>query len=176
MLNATNVTTSSTSCTSDSHLATVPTLDAKRTRSPSRPLSDNTTTTGETVTPKNFHSRTFRASRPPHHAQPISPHLINDSGIGVNEPLIAYDPHIPTLSVPDSASLVPPTSLKEKRRSKPLFGLPVAPWSRPTTPRDEEISAISYRSQSRQSKVSKFENWFKLGTSNSAFTRGLSGH
>ncbi|KAH9986324.1 hypothetical protein BJV74DRAFT_951929 [Russula compacta] len=165
VLNATNITTSSTSCTSDSHFATVPTLgpSVSRPRSPSRPLSDNTTTTGETVTPKNFHSRTFRASRPPHHAQSISPHLINDSGIGVNEPLIAYDPLIPTPSVPDSASLVPPTSLKEKRRSKPLFGLPVAPWSRPTTPRDEEISAIPYPPQSRQSKVSKFENWFKLG-------------
>jgi hypothetical protein len=66
-----------------------------RPRSPSRPLSDNTITTGDTVTPKKFHSRTSRASRARHQARQISPHLINDSGIGVNEPLIAYDLRVP---------------------------------------------------------------------------------
>jgi hypothetical protein len=171
-MNTTTITTPSTSGISDSHLAIVPALgpSTSRPRSPPRPLSDNTTTTSETVTPKKLHSRTSRASRSPHHAQPLSPHMINDSGIGVNEPLITYDLHMPpTIAAAVDAATVRPTSTKEKRRSKPLFGLPVAPWSRPTTPKDEEISAPPLprqSSRSRQSRVSKIENWFKIGASN----------
>jgi len=165
-MNATTITTSSTSATSDSHLPTVP-PSTSRPRSPPRPLSDNTTTTGETVTPKKLHSRASRASRSPHHARPLSPHLINDSGIGVNEPLITYDPHMPPpiVAAADAATVRPP-SPREKRRSKPLFGLAVAPWSRPTTPKDEEIPALPQSARGRQSRVSKIENWFKIGASN----------
>ena len=53
----------------------------------------------------------------------IPAYLINDSDIGVNEPLIAYDPRMPPPPIPASALLAQPTSTKEKRRSKPLFGL-----------------------------------------------------
>jgi hypothetical protein len=167
-LNATSVTFTSTSGTSDSHYPTSPTSipSTSRTRSPPRPLSDNTTTTGDTMTPKKFHSRTHRASRVPHHVRPISPHLINDSGIGVNDPLITYDPRMPPPPVPISALLPQPTSAKEKRRSKPLFGLPTVPWSRP---KDEQVSAPSSPPQSprsRASGVSKIENWLKIGALN----------
>jgi hypothetical protein len=151
--------------TSDSHYATSPT-STSHPRSPSRPLSDNTITTGDTVTPKKFHSRTSRASRAHHHARPISPHLINDSGIGVNEPLIAYDPRMPPPPVPASALLAQPTSTKEKRRSKPLFGLPMAPWSRSTRPKNEQVSTLPSPPQSppsRPSGVSKIENLFRIG-------------
>jgi hypothetical protein len=56
------------------HNATSPTsASTSRPRSPSRPLSDNTITTGDTVTPKKLHPRTSRASRAHHHARPISP-------------------------------------------------------------------------------------------------------
>jgi hypothetical protein len=165
LLNATTVTFTSISGTSDSHYVTSPT-STSRPRPPSRPLSDNTITTGDTVTPKTFHSRTSRASRAHHHARPISPHLINDSGIGVNEPLIAYDPRMPPPPVPASALLAQPTSTKEKRRSKPLFGLPIAPWSRSTRPKDEQVSALPSPPQSpssRPSGVSKIENLFRIG-------------
>ncbi|KAI9452587.1 hypothetical protein F5148DRAFT_1235691 [Russula earlei] len=164
LMNATTTTTASTSGTSDSHLAAIP---ASRHRSPTRPLSDNTTTTGETVTPKNLHSRASRASRVPHHAQSLSPHLINDSGIGVNDPLITYDPRMPPPLVAASAS-ARSTSAKDKRRSKQLFGLPVAPWSRPTTPKDEDTSVPPHAPPGRPSKVSKIENWFKIGLASSA--------
>jgi hypothetical protein len=168
LLNATTVTFTSTSCTSDSHYPTSPTSipSTSRTRSPPRPLSDNTTTTGDTVTPKKFHSRTHRASRAPHHARPISPHLINDSGIGVNDPLIAYDFRIPPPPVPISALLAQPTSTKEKRRSKPLFGLPLAPWSRPTIPKDEQVSTLSSPPQSPRSRPSGVSTWFRIGALN----------
>ena len=134
LLSTTTVTSASISGTSDSYYATSPT-STSRPRSPSHPLSDNTITTGDTVTPKKSHSRTSRASRAHHHARPTSPHLINDSGIrvGVNERLIAYGPRTPASPVPASALLAQPTSTKEKRRSKPFFGLPMAPWSRSTT-------------------------------------------
>ena len=141
LINATTVTFTSMSGTSDSHYATSP-MSTSLPRSPSRPLSDNTITTGDTMTPKKFQSRTSRASRAHHHARPISPHLINDSGIGVNEPLIAYDPRMPPPPVPASALLAQPTSTKEKRRSKPLFGLPMAPWSRSTRPKNEQVSTL----------------------------------
>ncbi|KAH9984115.1 hypothetical protein BJV77DRAFT_1072371 [Russula vinacea] len=165
LLNATTATFTSTSGTSDSHYPTSPTSIPSTSR-PSRPLSDNTITTGDTITPKKLHSRTPRASRAPRHTRPISPHLINDSGIGVNEPLIAYDPRMPPPPVPASALVAQPTSTKEKRRSKPLFGLPMAPWSRPTIPKSEEVSALSSPPQSprsRASGVSKIENWFRIG-------------
>jgi hypothetical protein len=99
LLSATTVTITSISGTSDSHYATSST-STSRPRSPSRPLSDNTITTGDTVTPTKFHLRKSSASRAHHHARPISLHLINDSGIGVNEPLIAYDPRMPPPPVP----------------------------------------------------------------------------
>jgi len=168
LLNATTVTFTSTSGTSDSHYPTSP-MSTSRPRSPSRPLSDNTMTTGDTVTPKKLHSRTLRASRAHHHARPISPHLINDSGIGVNEPRITYDPRMPPPPVAAPALLVQPSSTKEKRRSKPLFGLPMAPWPRPTGPKNEQVSALPSPPQtprSRPSGVSKIENWFKIGASN----------
>jgi hypothetical protein len=167
-MSATTATFTSTSGTSESHYATSPTSIPSTLR-PSRPLSDNTITTGDTITPKKLHSRTPRASRAPRHARPISPHLINDSGIGVNEPLIAYDPRMPPPPVPASALLAQPTSTKEKRRSKPLFGLPMAPWSRPTIPKSEEVSVLSSPPQSprsRHSGVSKIENWFRIGAPN----------
>ena len=172
LLNATTATFTSTSGTSDSHYPTSPTSipSTLHPRSTPRPLSDNTITAGDTVTPKKLHSRTLRASRAPHHARPISPHLINDSGIGVNEPLIAYDPRMPPPPAPASALLAQPTPAKEKRRSKPLFGLPMAPWSRPTIPKEEGVvPAISSPPQSprgRSSGVSKIENWFRIGTLN----------
>ena len=174
-LNATTVTFTSTSGTSESHYVTSPT-STSRPRSPSRPLSDNTITTGDTVTPKKFHSRTSRASRAHYHARPISPHLINDSGIGVNEPLIAYDPRMPPPPVPTSALLAQPTSTKEKRRSKPLFGLPMAPWSRSTRPKDEDVSKLPSPPQSpssRPSGVSKIESWFRIGALNFDLTSGI---
>ncbi|KAH9169504.1 hypothetical protein EDB89DRAFT_2072905 [Lactarius sanguifluus] len=152
--NATTATATSPSVTSDSHLSTVPpTL---------RPLSNNTTTTGETVTPKNMHTLTSR-----HNVQAI---LINDSGIGVDEPLITYDPRMPPPPppppVPGPATTSQRTPTKEKRRSKPLFGLPAAPWSRPTTPKNEQVPLPSppQSPRNRPSKVSKIENWFKHGT------------
>ena len=153
--------------TSDSHYVTSPT-SMSRPRSPSRPLSDNTITTGDTVTPRKWQSRTSRASRAHHHARPISPHLINDSGIGVNEPLIAYDPRMPPPPVPASALLAQPTSPKGKRRSKQLFGLPIAPWSRSTRPKNEEVSALPPPPQSPPSRPSgvsktKIENLFRIG-------------
>jgi hypothetical protein len=176
LLNATTVTFTSTSGTSDSHYPTSPTsnLSTAHPRSPSRPLSDNTITTGDTVTPKKMHSRTSRASRAPHHVRPISPHLINDSGIGVNEPLIAYDPRMPPPPVPAFAPLAQATSTKEKRRSKPLFGLPAAPWSRPIRPKNEQVSALPsppHSPRSRPSGVSKIENWFRIGALNFGLTR-----
>ncbi|KAH9053315.1 hypothetical protein EDB87DRAFT_1709172 [Lactarius vividus] len=149
--NATTATATSTSVTSDSHLSTVPpTL---------RPLSNNTTTTGETVTPKNMHTLTSR-----HNVQAI---LINDSGIGVDEPLITYDPRMPPPPMPGPAPTSQRTPTKEKRRSKPLFGLPAAPWSRPTTPKNEQVPLPSppQNPRNRPSKVSKIENWFKHGPS-----------
>ncbi|KAI9457981.1 hypothetical protein BJY52DRAFT_1270736 [Lactarius psammicola] len=156
--NATTATTTSTSITSDSHLSTIPPT--------SRPLSNNTTTTGETVTPKNMHSLTSRAGRLHHNVQAIPAHLINDSGIGVDEHLISYDPRMPPPPVPGPATTSQPTPTKEKRRSKPLFGLPAAPWSRPTTPKNEQVPLPSppQSPRNRPSKVSKIENWFKLGT------------
>ena len=139
-------------------MSTVPLTNplTSRPRSPSRPLSNNTTTTGETVTPKNMHTLTSRNGRP--HAVPV--HSINDSGIGVD----TYDPRMPPPPVP---MVTQPTPTKEKRRSKPLFGLPPAPWSRPTTPKDEQVPLPSppQTPRNRPSKVSKIENWFKLGSS-----------
>ena len=175
LLNATTVTFASISGTSDSHYATSPT-STSRPRSPSRPLSDNTITTGDTVTPKKFHSRTSRASRAHHHARPISPHLINDSGIGVNEPLIAYDPRMPPPPVSASALLAQPTSTKEKRRSKPHFGLPMAPWSRSTRPNNEQVYIPPSSPQnppSRPSRISKVENLFRIGALSFDFTSGF---
>ncbi|KAI0249951.1 hypothetical protein BJV78DRAFT_1223057 [Lactifluus subvellereus] len=170
--NAATITIASTSGTSDSHCASLPTSDpsTSRLRSPPRPLSGNTTTTGDTVTPRTVHSRAARAGRPPHPAQPI-PHLINDSGIGVDEALIRYDPRMPPPPVPTSTSGTQPTQTKEKRRSKPFFGLPAAPWSHPTIPKDEERPALpppSHGHPNRPSKVSKIESWFKFGTPPSA--------
>ena len=126
-------------------LATSP-MSTSRPHSPTRPLSDNTITTGDTVTPKKSHSHTSRASRVHHHAWLISLHSINDSGVGVNEPLIPYGPRMPPPPVAASALLAQPTSTKEKRRSKPLFGLRMAPWSRWTTttrPKNEQVSTPS---------------------------------
>lgn len=168
--NATTITTTSTSGTSDSHCASLPTSDlsTSRIRSPPRPPSGNTTTTGDTVTPRNIHSRASRAGRPPRPAQLIPHHLINDSGIGVDEPLITYDPRMPPPPVPAPASAAQPTQTKEKRRSKQLFGLPAPPWSRPTTPKVEEHPALPPPLHSppiRPSKVSKIESWFKFGAS-----------
>jgi len=167
LLDATTVTFTSISGTSASHYPISPTsTSTSRPRSPSRPLSDSTITTGDTVTPRKLHSRTYRASRAHRHAQPISPHLINDSGIGVNEPLIAYDPRMPPPPVPAPALPAQPTSTKEKRRSKPLFGLSMAPWSRSTRPKDEQVSTLPSPPQSppsRPSGVSKIENLFRIG-------------
>ena len=118
------------------------------------------------MTPKRLHSRTLRASRAPGHARPLSPHLINDSGIGVNEPLIAYDPRMPPPPVPAPALVAQPTPVKEKRRSKALFGLPIVPWSRPTIPKDEEAAVLSSPPQSPRGRTSKIENWFRIGTLN----------
>ncbi|KAH9971331.1 hypothetical protein BGW80DRAFT_453828 [Lactifluus volemus] len=135
-------------------------------RPPSRPLSGNTTTTGDTVTPKNIRSRASRAARPSGPAQPIL-HQINDVGIVVDESLIAYDPRMPPPAVPLSTSGLHPTQTKEKRRSKPLFGLPAAPWSRPTTPKNDERPALpptSHGSHNRPSKPSKIDSWFKFGS------------
>ncbi|KAN0137331.1 hypothetical protein V8E53_004776 [Lactarius tabidus] len=145
-----NATTTSTSVTSDSHMSAPNPLT-------SRPLSNNTSTTGETVTPKNIHALTGRA---------IPVHAINDSGIGVDK----YHPLMPPPPVPGPSTVSQPTSSKEKRRSKQLFGLAAAHWSRPTTPKDEQVPLPSppQTPRSRPSKVSKIENWFKLGTSSSA--------
>ena len=154
-----------TTNTSDSHLSTLPPPNTltSRPRSPSRPLSNNTTTTGETVTPKNMRSLTPRAGRPHRKVQAIP---INDSGIGVDEPLITYDPRMPPPPVPCSAPISQPTPIKEKRRSKPLFGLPAAPWARPTTPKDEHVPLPSPQTpRNRSFRVSRIENWFKLGPS-----------
>ncbi len=133
----------------------------------SRPLSNNTTTTGETVTPKNMHSLTSRAGRLHHNVQAIPAHLINDSGIGVDEQLITYDPRMPPPPVPSPPTTSQPTPTKEKRRSKPLFGLSAAPWSRPTTPKNEQVPLPSppQSPRNRPSKVSRIENWFKHGPS-----------
>jgi hypothetical protein len=125
------------------------------------------------VTPSNVHSRTTRANRS-HRAQSKSQHLINDSGINIKESLIAYDPRMPPPPVPAADSSAQPTSNKEKRRSKPLFGLAVPPWSRPTSPRNEDIPAFSLPPQSppsRPSKVSKIESWFKIGALNLILAR-----
>jgi hypothetical protein len=150
-----NATTTSTSVTSDSHISAVPPPNSLT----SRPLSNTTTTTGATVTPKNMHKLTSRTGRPHHNG-----HSINDSGIGVDEPLISYDPRMPPPPMP---TVTQPTPTKEKRRSKPLFGLPAVPWSRPTTPKDEQVPLPSppQTPRSRPSKVSKIENWFKIGSS-----------
>lgn len=172
--NATTVTFTSMSGTSDSHYATSPT-STSRPRSPSRPLSDNTITTGDTVTPKKWQTRTSRASRAHHHVRPISPHLINDSGIGVNEPLIAYDPRMPPPPVPASALLAQPTTTKEKRRSKPLFGLP---WSRPIRPTNEQVSTLPSPQSppSHPSGVLKIENMFRIGALSFDITSGFIVH
>lgn len=125
-----------------------------RPRSPSRPLSNNTSTTGETVTPKNVRRLTSRT---------IPAHAINDSGIGVDK----YHPLMLPPPVAGPSTVSQPTSSREKRRSKQLFGLAAAPWSRPTTPKDEQVPLPSppQTPRSRPSKVSKIENWFKLGGS-----------
>lgn len=148
-----NATTASTSVTSDSHIS-APNHLTSRPRSPSRPLSNNTSTTGETVTPKNM--RRLTSSRT------IPAHAINDSGIGVDK----YHPLMLPPPVPGPSTVPQPTSGKEKRRSKQLFGLAAAPWSRPTTPKDEQVPLPSppQTPRSRPSKVSKIENWFKLGS------------
>jgi hypothetical protein len=167
--NAITITTASTSGTSDSHCATIPPSISSMSyhRPPPRPLSGNTTTTGDTVTPKNLHSRASRAVRPSGPALP-NLHQINDIGIVVDESLIPYDPRMPPPAVPLSASGLHSTQTKEKRRSKPLFGLPAAPWSRPTSPKNEERPALpptSHGPPNRPSKSSKIDSWFKFGAS-----------
>lgn len=81
---------------------------------------------------------------------------------------------MPPPPVPSAAPSAPPTSTKEKRRSKPLFGLAVPPWSRPTSPKNEDIPALSpppHSPPSRPSKVSKIESWFKIGALDLVLTR-----
>jgi hypothetical protein len=79
---------------------------------------------------------------------------------------------MPPPPVPGPSTVPQPTSGKEKRRSKQLFGLAAAPWSRPTTPKDEQVPLPSppQTPRSRPSKVSKIENWFKLGTASFTLT------
>ncbi|KAI0034110.1 hypothetical protein K488DRAFT_69403 [Vararia minispora EC-137] len=99
------------------------------TRSPSRPLSSNTSGTASTITPLNAptRARTPRAYPPPTTSgHPIYPNDMADRQ--------DYDPSMP-----------PPPVPQHKRKSKPptLFGFPLPTLSRPTTPKDDRLEMVS---------------------------------
>ncbi|VDC02510.1 unnamed protein product [Peniophora sp. CBMAI 1063] len=111
---------SSDSATPDDPDTTLTTMDSMRskpsTRSPSRPLSDQTARTHSTITP--LPSAPTRAHTPRTNAD-------------------GYDMSMPPPPVPTSASA--------KRKSKPptLFGISLPGRSRPTTPKDERADPLS---------------------------------
>ncbi|THH09145.1 hypothetical protein EW146_g8769, partial [Bondarzewia mesenterica] len=110
------------------------------TRSPSRPLSANTTNTEQTVTQTNVRARTPR-SRP--------------APVVVQNPA-EYDSRMPILASPQP----------QKKKSPTLFGISFTGRSRPSTPKQEDLTSPprsptrGRQGELRMRDKTKLEQWF----------------